>query len=53
MQVVKNHNSEYPIGILWNMGNKYAREMMLKIAIMELKVSFEMQQKFNKKVNEQ
>ena len=35
MQVVKNHNSEYPIGILWNMGNKYAREMMLKIAIME------------------
>ena len=35
MQVVKNLNSEYPIGILWNMGNKYAREMMLKIAIME------------------
>lgn len=35
MQVVKNHNSEYPIGILWNMENKYAREMMLKIAIME------------------
>ena len=35
MQVIKNYNSEYPIGILWNMGNKYAREMMLKIAIME------------------
>ena len=35
MQVIKNHNSEYPIGILWNMGNKYVREMMLKIAIME------------------
>ena len=25
----------YPVGILWNMGNKYAREMMLKIAIMQ------------------
>lgn len=35
MQVIKNYNSEYPIGILWNMGNKYAREMMLKIAIMK------------------
>ena len=35
MQVLKYHNSEYPIGILWNMGNKYAREMMLKIALME------------------
>lgn len=35
MQVIKNHNSEYPIGILWNMSNKYAREMMLKISIME------------------
>ena len=35
MQVIKNYNSEYPVGILWNMGNKYAREMMLKIAIME------------------
>lgn len=34
MQVIKNYNSEYPVGILWNMGNKYAREMMLKIAIM-------------------
>lgn len=35
MQIIKNYDSEYPIGILWNMGNKYAREMMLKIAIME------------------
>ena len=35
MQVVENKISEYPIGILWNMGSKYAREMMLKIAIME------------------
>lgn len=35
MQVVENKTSEYPVGILWNMGNKYAREMMLKIAIME------------------
>ena len=35
MQVIKNYDSEYPVGILWNMGNKYAREMMLKIAIME------------------
>lgn len=35
MQVIENYNSEYHIGILWNMGNKYAREMMLKIAIME------------------
>lgn len=25
----------YPVGILWNIGNKYAREMMLKIAIMQ------------------
>lgn len=25
----------YPVGILRNMGNKYAREMMLKIAIMQ------------------
>lgn len=23
MQVVKNHNSEYPIVILWNIVNKY------------------------------
>ena len=23
MQVINNYNSEYPIGILWNMGNKY------------------------------
>lgn len=35
MQIINNYNSEYPIGILWNMGNKYAKEMMLKIAIME------------------
>lgn len=35
MQIIKNYNSEYPVGILWNMGNKYAREMMLKIAIMK------------------
>lgn len=35
MQVIKKYNSEYPTGILWNMGSKYAREMMLKIAIME------------------
>ncbi len=35
MKVHKNYNSEYPVGILWNMGNKYAREMMVKIAIME------------------
>ncbi|MFR8232931.1 MAG: hypothetical protein ACLVA2_00770 [Clostridia bacterium] len=35
MEVHRSYNSEYPIGILWNMGNKYAREMMLKIAIME------------------
>lgn len=35
MQIVENKTSEYPVGILWNMGSKYAREMMLKIAIME------------------
>ena len=35
MQIIKNYNSEYHTGILWNMGSKYAREMMLKIAIME------------------
>lgn len=35
MQVIKNYDSEYPVGILWNMGSKYSREMMLKIAIME------------------
>lgn len=27
--------SIYPVGILWNMSSKYAREMMLKIAIMQ------------------
>lgn len=35
MQIHKNIVSEYPVGILWNMGSKFAREMMLKIAIME------------------
>lgn len=35
MEVHRSYNSEYPIGILWNMGNKYSREMMLRIAIME------------------
>ena len=35
MRINRSCDSEYPIGILWNMGNKYAREMMLKIAIME------------------
>lgn len=31
----KMKESIYPVGILWNMGGKYAREMMLKIAIMQ------------------
>jgi len=35
MQVSKNKETIYPIGILWNMGNQYSREMMLKIAIMQ------------------
>ncbi len=35
MEVGKNYDVEYPVGILWNMGNKYAREIMLRIAIME------------------
>ena len=35
MEIHRNYESEYPVGILWNMGNKYAREIMLKIAIME------------------
>lgn len=35
MQIHKNIVSEYTVGILWNMGSKFAREMMLKIAIME------------------
>lgn len=35
MQIKENKPIEYPVGILWNMGNKYAREIMLKIAIME------------------
>ena len=35
VKVNKNINYEYLIGILWNMGHKCAREMMLKIANME------------------
>lgn len=35
MEVHKYNENEYPVGILWNMGNKYAREIMLRIAIME------------------
>ena len=35
MQISKKSQITYPIGILWNMGQKYAREMMLKIAIMD------------------
>lgn len=35
MIIHKSTVSEYPVGILWNMGSKYAREMMLRIAIME------------------
>ena len=35
MQIQKNKESEYLIGILWNMGNEFAREMMLKIAILD------------------
>lgn len=35
MRISKKFSSEYPVGILWNMGSKYARGMMLKIAIME------------------
>lgn len=31
----KIKESIYPVGILWNMSSKYAREMMLKIAIMQ------------------
>lgn len=35
MQISKKSQITYPIGILWNMGQEYAREMMLKIAIMD------------------
>ena len=35
MKIHNSIESEYPIGILWNMGSKFAREMMLKIALME------------------
>lgn len=35
MEVHKFYDNEYSVGILWNMGNKYAREIMLRIAIME------------------
>ncbi len=35
MQISKKSQITYPIGILWNMGQAYAREMMLKIAIMD------------------
>lgn len=33
MQISKNEKVIYPIGILWNMGNEFAREIVLKIAI--------------------
>ena len=35
MEVHKSYDNEYPVGILWNMGNKCAREIMLRIAILE------------------
>lgn len=35
MKVHRSYENEYPVGIVWNMGNKYARDIMLKIAIME------------------
>lgn len=35
MQISKKSQITYQIGILWNMGQKYAREMMLKIALMD------------------
>ena len=31
----KIKESIYPIGILWNMSSKYAREIMFKIAIIQ------------------
>jgi len=33
MKISKNEEVIYPIGILWNMGNKFAREIVLKINI--------------------
>ena len=35
MQIQRSKESIYPIGVLWNMGNKFVREMMLRIAIMQ------------------
>lgn len=35
MKIVKLRTTEYPVGILWNMSSQYAREIMLKIAIMK------------------
>ena len=34
MNAKKYEEKEYPVGILWNMGNHYAREIMLEIAKM-------------------
>ena len=36
MQVSSNKETIYPIGVIWNMGNKFAREIMLNIAIRPL-----------------
>lgn len=35
MQKSEVRETTYSIGILWNMGNKFAREMILKITIMQ------------------
>lgn len=35
MEIIKSQQNEYHVGILWNMSSRYAREIMLKIAIME------------------
>ena len=35
MKISKKSQITYPIEILWKMGQKYAREKMLKIAIMD------------------
>ena len=35
MQILRSKESIYTIGVLWNMGNKFVREMMLRIAIMQ------------------
>lgn len=35
MKIYNSIKSEYPIGILWNMGSKFSKEMMLKIALMK------------------